>query len=256
MNIEDWKKKELEKMYINVFIMEEETYVKLQGEIKKQNIYIFIGLNLKGYKDIMGVYTPKEETTGYWIKKISSLKSRGVEEIFMVSMINNKWLKKVIKMVYPEVIYSPSLIEFYNKTYLYIARRDHRIIMREMGRIYRAEDIDTGRDIYNKLVEQYKNNKLLILIINKYIKEIFDMFKYGHQARIITCNTDGYNKMRCRIRVKMKQESTFDGIDDLKEYLYEILKVEEDKWHPSVRRWDKIINEIDCNLSEKILELI
>jgi transposase-like protein len=37
--------------------MEEETYVKIHGEIKKQKIYIFIGLNLKGYKDIMGVYT-------------------------------------------------------------------------------------------------------------------------------------------------------------------------------------------------------
>ena len=146
-------------------------------------------------------------------------------------------------MVYPEVIYSPSLIEFYNKTYLYIARRDHRIIMREMGRIYRAENIDIARDIYNKLVEQYKNNKLLILIINKYIKEIFDMFKYGHQARIITCN-------------KMKQENTFNCIEELKEYLYEVLKAEEDRWHPSVRRWDRIINEMDCNLSEKILELI
>ena len=42
MNIEDWKKKELEKMYINVFIMEEETYVKVHGEIKKQKIYIYL----------------------------------------------------------------------------------------------------------------------------------------------------------------------------------------------------------------------
>ena len=101
MRIEDWKNKELEKLYVNVFILEEETYVRLKEEIKKQKIYIFIGLNLKGYKEIIGLYTPEEETTGYWMKEINILKSRGVESLFMVSMINNKWLKKVIKMNYP-----------------------------------------------------------------------------------------------------------------------------------------------------------
>ena len=68
MEVNDWLKKELEKLYINIFIIEEETYVKRNEEVKKQKIYIFIGLNLKGYKDIIGIYTPEEETTGYWIK--------------------------------------------------------------------------------------------------------------------------------------------------------------------------------------------
>ena len=90
MEIEDWKKKELEKLYVNLFILEEETYVRKKEEIKKQKIYIFIGLNLKGYKDILGVYTPEEETTGYWMREINDLKLRGIEELFMVSMINNK----------------------------------------------------------------------------------------------------------------------------------------------------------------------
>ena len=48
----------------------------------------------------------------------------------------------------------------------------------------------------------------------------------------------------------------YESISELKKYLYEILKEEEEQWHPSVKRWDKIINEMDCNLSEKILELI
>ena len=39
-------------------------------------------------------------------------------------MINNKWINKVIKMSYPEVIMAPSIVGFYNKTGKYIARRD------------------------------------------------------------------------------------------------------------------------------------
>lgn len=256
MRVEDWRKKELEKLYINVIIIEEETYVRIKEEIKKQKIYIFIGLNLKGYKEIMGVYTPETETTGYWIKEIAGIKQRGVEEIFMISMINNKWLKKVIKMNYPEVIMAPSIIEFYNKTGKYIARRDHRIIMREIGRIYRCETKEEGEKIYINLKENYKDNKLLIMIIDKYMGEIFEMFKYSHQARIISSNTDSINKMRNRIRWQIQKISLFESIYELNKYLYEILQIEESKWHPSVKNWDKIINQMDCNLTEKILELI
>ena len=96
MEVKDWSKKELEILYVNIFILEEEAYVKKQEEIKKQKIYILIGLNLKGYKEIIGIYTPEVETTGYWSNEIMNIKSRGVEDIFMISMINNNILKKVI----------------------------------------------------------------------------------------------------------------------------------------------------------------
>lgn len=109
MEVIDWNKKELEKLYVNVFILEEEVYVRKSEQIKKQKMYIFIGLNLKGYKEIIGLYTPEEENTSYWLRSFSDLKKRGIEEIFMVSMINNKWLKKVFKMHYPKTIYAPSL---------------------------------------------------------------------------------------------------------------------------------------------------
>ena len=256
MELKDWKNRELEKLYINVFILEEETYVRIKEEIKKQKIYIFIGINLKGYKDIIGVFIPEEETTGYWMREISNIKERGIEQLFMVSMINNKWIKKVIKMNYPEVIYAPSMIEIYNKTQNYIARKDHRIIMREISRIYKSKTKEEGEEIYNKLKELYRENKLLNLIIDKYIKEIFEMFKYSHEARNITSNTDSYNKIRNRIRWKIKKQELFENIKELENYLYEILKIEEEKWHPSIKKWDKIIDEMDCNLSEKILELI
>lgn len=256
MELKDWSKRELEKLYVNIFIIEEEAYVRKLDAIKKQKIYIFIGLNLKGNKDIIGIYTPEEETTGYWIQEIANLKARGIQDIFMISMINNKWIKKVMRMNYPEVIMTPSMVEIYNKTQKYIARKDHRVVMRELGRVYRSLTLEEAKVIYNNLVENYKENKLILQIINKYINEIFGLFKYSYQARIITSNADSYNKMRNRISWKIRKISLFENITDLKKYLGEILKEEESRWNPSVKRWDRIINEMDCNLSEKILELI
>lgn len=256
MEVKDFKRRELEKFYVNVFIFEEETYLRVKEEIKKQKIYIFIGLNLKGYKEIISVIIPEEETSGFWMKEIMDLKQRGLDEIFMIAMINNKWIDKTVKMVYPNVIYTPSMIEIYNKTYNYIKRVDHRIIMRELNHIYKAKDKEEAKQIYDNLKELYKENKLMNLVIDKYIDEIFEMFKYSRQARIITSNTDGYNKLRNRIRWKIKKKDLFEDKNELNDFIYDILFTEEQRWNPSVKRWDTIINEMECNLSEKILELI
>lgn len=256
MKLEDWKKRELEKFYVNILILEEETYIRKNGEIKKQKVYILLGVNLKGIKEVLGVHVPEEETTGFWMREVALLKERGIEEIFTVSMIDNKWLRKVIKMNYPNAIYTPSLMELYNRTQRYISRRDHDIIMRDIRRIYRAKTKEEGKAIYQELKERYKDNKLYIMIVDKYIKEIFEMFKYGYRVRNVTSSTDSNNKMRRRVRNHLKEQGLFENEKELKEYLYAILKEEEEKWHVTLRKWDQIVSEMNCNLSEKIIELI
>lgn len=128
--------------------------------------------------------------------------------------------------------------------------------MREIGRIYRAKEKEEAQLIYNQLKNDYENNKLLIMIINKYIDEIFSMFRYSHQARKITSNTDSYNKMRNRIRWKLKKITLFDSMGELQVKTLMILKEEEMKWHPSYKKWDQIVNEMDCELAKIIYELI
>lgn len=256
MEVEDWKKRELESLYVSVFVLEEEAYVRETEKIYKQKIYIMMGINLKGYKEILGIYTPTEENTSYWIREFSNIKARGVKEIFVISILKNEWMKKGVKTNYPEVIFAPSMLEIYNKTCYYISRRHHRIIMREMGRIYRSGTREEAQVLYQKLIDEYHDNKLLMSIINKYIDEIFTMFQYSKKMRQITSNTDTYNKMRSRIRVRIKSNKVYNSIINLKESLMEIMMDEEDMWHPSKKEWDKIINEMDCNLQERIYELI
>ena len=48
------------------------------------------------------------------------------------------------------------------------------------------------------------------------------MFKYSHEARRISSNTDSINKMRNRIRLQIQKISLFESIYELKKYLYEI----------------------------------
>lgn len=124
---------------MNIFILEEEVYLKSIEKIKKQKIYIMIGLNLKGYKDIIGIYIPEDETTSYWAKEFSELKDRGLKTIFMMTILKNDYIKRGVKLNYQDVIYAPSMLEIYNKSYNYISRKQHRIVTMKLARLYKQE---------------------------------------------------------------------------------------------------------------------
>lgn len=256
MNLEDWMKRQLDNVYVSTLIMKESVYKRINGIPKKQDVYIFLGLNLKGYKKFIDVVVPTENTTGYWYNKINEFKAKGIDEFFMISMLKEEHLKKAFKMIYPNVIFMPSMIEFYNNSMPYILQKDHRVLMQKMQKIYTSKDIEEATNIYNLMLEEYKNNKLLLIAVNKYINDIMEVIKYPMEARKISSYTFSYLKMRAKLYSLIKDYKVFDSSDEIRKYICEFLKDEEETFKPSKRNWSLIINEMDGILTDKIRSML
>lgn len=254
MKIEEWMKRELDDIYVSTLIMKEKAYKRTNGIPRKQDIYILMGLNLRGYKKIIDVIVPDEETTSYWYKKISEFKARGIEELLMVSILDNKHMNKALNMVYKEMIEMPSMIEFYNNSRPYILQKDHRTLMSEMQQIYKSENVIDAQNLYRDLKIKYEDDKLLLMVIDKYIDDIMEVIKYSKEARTITSYTYSYLKLRSKLSQLINEYKVFENNEEIKIYVSEFMKQEEEKFKPSKRNWSIIINEMDSILSDKIRE--
>ena len=256
MNLEEWMKRELDDVYVSTIIMKEKAYKRVSGIPRKQDIYIFMGINLRGYKKFIDVIVPTEDTTSYWYNRISNFKVRGIEELFMVSMVDNIHINKVFKMIYPSMIKMPSMIEFYNNSRPYIIQKNHRQLMSKIQKIYISENIEEAKELYDKLIEEYKNDKLLLMVINRIIDDIMEVIKYSKEARTITSYTYSYLKMRSRLSRLISENKVFEDNEEIRKYVSEFLQKEEEKFKPSKRNWSLIINEMDSILTDKIREKI
>lgn len=247
-------KRELDDTYLSTIVMKERVYKKTNNIPKKQDVYILMGINLKGYKRMIDIIVPEEDTTSYWFNKMSELKTRGIEDLFMVSILENENMKMAIKMTYPGVILMPSMMEIYNKTRAYILQKNHRELMRNMQKIYKSKDMEEAKTLIEETKEKYKENKLLLMVIEKYINGIIEILKYSKEARTITSYTYSYLKMRSRIERKIDEYKVFNSNEEIKNNIGEILKEEEIKFKPSKRNWSLIINEMESILTKKIRE--
>ena len=53
-------------------------------EVVKKAVYIAIGTDLEGRKDVLGLWAGANESSKYWLGVLNGLKNRGVQNILIV----------------------------------------------------------------------------------------------------------------------------------------------------------------------------
>ena len=98
----EWQQRPLEAIYAVVFLDAIHYHVRSEGQIVKKAVYIAIGVNLDGHKDVLGMWVGENESAKYWATVLNGLKNRGVEDIFIACTDNLTGFDAAIHAVFPQ----------------------------------------------------------------------------------------------------------------------------------------------------------
>ena len=98
----EWQQRPLESIYAVVFMDAIHYHVRSEGQIVKKSVYIAIGIDLDGRKDVLGMWVGENESAKYWATVLNSLKNRGIEDIFIACTDNLTGFSAAIEAVFPK----------------------------------------------------------------------------------------------------------------------------------------------------------
>lgn len=98
---EKWKKRHLQPMY--VFTYADCLYIPIKDDLTttKRAVYVIIGVDVNGYKDILGLWIDKTESANFWSNVFEDLKERGVKDILYMSSDGIAGFKGSLERVFP-----------------------------------------------------------------------------------------------------------------------------------------------------------
>ena len=76
-------------------------HVLSEGQIVKKVVYIAIGIDLDGRKDVLGMWVGENESAKYWATVLNSLKNRGIDDIFIACTDNLTGFSAAIEAIFP-----------------------------------------------------------------------------------------------------------------------------------------------------------
>ena len=151
----EWQQRPLESIYAVVFMDAIHYHVRSEGQIVKKAVYIVIGINLDGRKDVLGMWVGENESAKYWATVLNSLRNRGVEDIFIACTDNLTGFADAIAAVYPKTDIQNCIIHQLRNSSKYVSYKDIKALMADLKAVYAAVDEEAALQALNLFAEKW-----------------------------------------------------------------------------------------------------
>ena len=81
--IAEWQNRPLEALYPLVFFDALRVKIRDEGTVRNKAVYVALGVRVDGRKEILGLWIEQTEGAKFWLRVMTELKNRGVEDILI-----------------------------------------------------------------------------------------------------------------------------------------------------------------------------
>ena len=251
----EWQQRPLESVYAVVFMDAIHYHVRSEGQIIKKAVYIAIGVNMNGRKDVLGMWVGENESAKFWVGVLNSLRNRGVEDILIACTDNLTGFSQAIEAVFPKTDIQNCIIHQLRNSSKYVSYKDIKALMADLKKVYTAVDEEAALNALDAFATAWdaKYPKISKSWYDNWAN-LSTYFKFPPELRklIYTTNTiEGFNR---QLKKVTKAKSVFPTDDSLFKMLYLAMKDITKKWTGRRQDWSRIYAQLVIYYGDRIPE--
>ena len=249
----EWQQRPLESIYAVVFLDAIHYHVRSEGHIVKKAVYIAIGINMDGKKDVLGMWVGENESAKFWAGVLNSMRNRGVDDILIACTDNLTGFSQAIEAVFPQTDIQNCIIHQLRNSSKYVSYKDLKALMADLKKVYTAVDEESAMSALDDFAAVWGSK------YPKISKSWYDnwanlstYFKFPQELRklIYTTNTiEGFNR---QLKKVTKAKSVFPTDDSLFKMLYLAMKDITKKWTGRRQDWSSIYAQLVIYYGDRI----
>lgn len=251
-----WQNRKLQKCYPFVYI--DCLYCSVKEDLRsiKKAIYVVLGIDTEGKKEVLGIWIDTTESASKWCEIFEELKSRGVEDIFFVSMDGLTGLPEAIESVYPQTITQRCIVHIVRNIYSILPKKETKEIISDFKKIYTSSNLENAKLEYENFVEKYRENKKLIKKVKENIEWIYQLFDYPTGIRKVIYTTNAIESLNSGLRKVTKGKGSFINENALMKVLFLRIQDLQKNWSKSIKNWGTVQNELSILFEDRFLKYI
>ena len=251
--VKEWQQRPLEEIYAVVFLDAIHYHVRSEGQIVKKAVYIAIGINISGIKEVLGMWVGENESAKYWLSILNGLRNRGVEDILIACVDGLTGFDNAIEAVYPKTEIQQCIIHQIRNTTRFVSYKDIKALMADLKRVYAA--VDEGTALYELEAFGKKWNGKYPKIAQSWEanwSKLSTYFKYPQEVRTLVYTTNAIEGFNRQLRKVTKSKSVFPTDDSLLKMLYLAMMDITKKWTGKRRDWGVIHSQLEVFFADRL----
>ena len=251
--VKEWQERPLQEIYAVVYMDAIHYHVRSEGRIVKRAVYIALGIDMDGKKDVIGMYVGENEGAKFWLSIINGLKNRGVQDILIACVDGLNGFPQAIEAAYPKTEIQQCIIHQIRNTTNYVSYKDLKKLMADLKMVYAApdeaaalEELESFGEKWNsKYPKIYKSWSERWATLSTY-------FKYPNEVRKLIYTTNAIEGFNRQLRKVTKSRTVFPSDDSLLKMLYLATMDITKKWTGRRRDWSQIRAQLEIYFEERL----
>ena len=251
--IREWQSRQLEDVYPVVFMDAIHYSVRKEGIVVKKAVYLAIGIDREGRKEVMGFWIGENESSKYWLNILNELKNRGVQDILIMSVDNLKGFSEAISSVFSRTEIQKCIVHQIRNSIRHISYKDVREFASDLKEMYNAPTLEQAEDRLDALEEKW--GKKYMAVINSWRSnwnELTTYFKYDTKIRKLIYTTNPIESLNRQLRKYTKTKSLYPTDEALMKSVYLSLKEATKKWTGRISGWGEIYSQLSIYFEGRI----
>lgn len=208
--VDVWQSRPLESHYPILYLDGLRVKIRDNGHILSKTVYLAIGVDMEGRKDVLGLWIAQTEGSKFWLSILTELKNRGVEDIYIACCDGLKGLPEAITAVFPMTTVQLCIVHVIRNSLQYVSWKDYKAITSDLKKIYTAPHESAAQEALEEFGAVWNTKYPTIMPLwQRNWSNIIPFLAYPPGIRRVIYTTNTIEAVNRQIRKVIKTKGSF-----------------------------------------------
>ena len=251
-DVKAWRNRPLDATYPIIYIDGFVAKCRVDRQVSNRTVYVIYGINLEGYKDVLGLYVEATEGAKYWLSVLTELKNRGLKDVFILCADGLNGLPESVEAAFPKTIFQTCIVHKVRASLKYVSYKEKKAVANDLKKIYQAPTLELAKQALDDFESTWGDR--FAAIVKSWRDDwehIVPFFDYSVDIRRVIYTTNIIESLNRTLRKAVKVRGHFPTEDSLMKVLYLAIKGVSKKWTMPIRDWGQALNQLAIHFGDR-----
>src|ERR1700733_8248190 len=239
----EWQNRGLDEIYPIVYLDALHLKIRDGGQVRNKAIYVVIGINLEGRKEVLGLWVAQTEGAKFWLQIVTELKNRGVKDILIACVDGLKGFPEAIESVFPKTEVQLCIVHMVRHSLNYVGWKERKEVASDLKLIYRASTEEQAKAELERFANKWDAKYPSISQSwRRNWERIIPFFSHPPEVRKVIYTTNAIESLNMSLRKVTKTRGSFPNDESAVRLLYLALCNISKRWTMPIQNWGAALN--------------
>ena len=238
-----WQSRPLDAVYPIVYLDAIHLKLRSSGAVQNQAVYVALGINLEGQKDLLGLWVGETEGSKFWLNVLTELKNRGVRDILIACVDGLKGFPDAIENLFPQAPVQLCIVHMVRNSLRYVSWKERKAIAVDLRTIYAAPTAEAAEQALEAFARKWDGRfPSISKSWQANWQRVIPFFGYPPEIRKVIYTTNAIESINASLRKVTRKRGAFPNPDSVRKVLYLAILKASERWARPIKDWVAALN--------------